>query len=110
MYWYWYDQVSASNLSCKPPITAFAFRSDLDANGGLDPYNFFPLFITLVKDVIAPKWSAVIRIMLKAGSFTGCWWSAKIIPVLNCSFSPLMENSRHISITFGLSKVYERLV
>ena len=77
-----YREVVDLPLTChpSPSLTTFAFRSnevrrlllDLDPYGGTDPLGMFPLFLKR-SDVMAPRLSAVFRLLVRLGSFPACW-------------------------------------
>ena len=66
-------------LTChpSPSHTTFAFRSrevrplllDLDPNGGIDLFGMFPFFLKRTADVMTPRLSAVLRRLVRLGSF-----------------------------------------
>ena len=78
-------------LTChaSPSLTSFAFRSsevrrlllDLDPYGGSDPLGMFPLFLKRTADVLAPRLSAVLRRLVRLGSFPACCRQANVTPI-----------------------------
>ena len=66
-------------LTCHPSprLTSFVFRSsevrrllfDLDAYGGSDPVGMFPLFLWRTADILAPRFSVVLRPLDRLVSF-----------------------------------------
>ena len=107
-------------LSCltQSRCNSSAFRSPvllhlllyLDTYGGVDPLGVFPLFLTMVADIIAPKCSLFLCGLIRRGSFAECWRSANVSAIPKGAPSDDRENYRPISITPILSKVNEKLV
>lgn len=85
------------------------FLSDFYAYGGTVHSNIFCCFWSVVI-FIAPKLAQRVQYLLKAGYLPVCWRSVIIAPVPKGALSPLADNYRPISITSGLSKVYEWLL
>ena len=52
----------------------------------------------------------MFRRLVRLGSFSACWRQANVIPIPKGPPSSSVANYRPISITSGLSKVFERLV
>ena len=106
------------NTESVPILTSMAFKSkeverlllDLDTHGGTDPVGMFPLFLKETAAVLAPKVSAVFRLLVRTGIFPKCWKVANITPIPKGSPSPDVTNYRPISITPIFSKVFEHLV
>lgn len=107
--------------TCFPEVklSSLAFRSrevkqlilDLDNYGGLDPNGIFPLFLTKNAQILAPKISAILRNLVRAGRFPLFWRSGNIAPLpKGGSSSSDPSDYRPISITPVLSKVFERLL
>ena len=57
-----------------------------------------------------PRLSVVFRRLVRLGSFMACWGQANVTPILKGPLSSSVANSRPISITSVLSKVFECLV
>ena len=101
-----------------PVFTGVAFRSrevrkllsNLDSHGGVDPLGQFPLLFKQCADIMAPKLSALFRILVRKGSFPIEWRCANITPIPKGSLSSNPADYRPISITPVLSKVYEKLI
>ena len=70
----------------------------------------FPLFLKRTADVLAPRLSVVLRLLVRLGSFPACWQQANATPIPNGPPSSSVANYRPISITSVLSKVIARLV
>ena len=68
--------------------------------------DVFPLFITMIADIIAPKLSNIFHKLIRLGSFPECWQSANVTAIPMDAPSTDMENYRPISITCILSKVH----
>ena len=107
--------------TCFPDVklSSLAFRSrevkqlllDLDNYGGTDPNGIFPLFLKKNAQVLAPKISAFLRKLVRAGSFSSFWRLGNIAPLpkgVSASSDP--SDYRPISITPVLSKIFERLL
>ena len=56
-----------------------------------------------------PRLRVAFRLLLRLGSFAACWRHANVTPIMKCPPSSSVANYRHISITSGLCKVFERL-
>ena len=107
-------------LTChsSPSLTSFAFRSsevrrlllNFDPYVGSDPLCMFPLFLKKTADVLAPHHSVVFRRLVCMGSFPACWSQANVTPIPKSPPSSSVANSRPISITSVLSKVFQLLV
>ena len=83
---------------------------ELDPHGGSDPSGMFPLFLKRTADVLATRLSVVFRRLVHLGSLPGCWRQANDIPIPKGPPSCFVAKYRPISVTSGLSKVFERLV
>ena len=59
---------------------------------------------------MVPRLSVVFRRLVRMGSFLACWRQANVTLIPKGPQSPSVANSRPISITSVLSKVFERLV
>ena len=59
---------------------------------------------------MAPCLSVVFRRLVRLGSFPACWRQANVTPVPKGPPPHSVANYRPISITSGLSKVFERLL
>ena len=70
----------------------------------------FRLFLKMVADIIAPKFSILFFGLIRRGSFPVCWRSANVTAIPKSAPSPDRENYSPISIIHILSKVYEKLV
>ena len=107
--------VSSSSHLC---FNSWAFRTpvllrlllDLNTYGCVDSLVVFPLFLKIVVDIIAPKFSIIFHLLIRLGSFPVCWRSANVTTIPKGTPSPDRENYRPISITPIMSKVYEKLV
>ena len=108
-------------LGCHPlpAFNTFAFRSseikfllsNLDTYGGTDPNGLFPLILKRLSSQLAPKLAVIFRLLVRQGSFSGCWRSGNITPIpKGSSSSPSPNDYRPISITPILSKIFERLL
>ena len=83
---------------------------DLDPYDGTDPLGMFPLFLKRTADVMATRFSAVFRWLVRLGSFMACWRQGNVTPIPKGPPSSSVANYRPISLTSVLSKVFERLV
>ena len=68
---------------------------DLDTYGGVDPLDVFPLFLKMVEDIIA-KLSIIFHGLIRRGSFSECWRSAKVTCILKGAQCPDRGNYRPI--------------
>ena len=79
---------------------------DLDPYGGTDPLGMFPLFLKRTADVMALRFSAVFRRLVRLGSFLPGWRQANVTPIPKGPPPSSVANYRPISITSVLSKVF----
>ena len=101
-----------------PAFCGIAFRAreverhllDLDPNGGVDPFDCFPMFFQRTASVLAPKLSRLFLRLLRCGEFPLEWRIADVTPIPKGPLSALVCNYRPISITPVMSKVFERLI
>ena len=106
--------------TCHPfsSLVTFAFRSpevkrlllDLNSDGATDPLGMFPLFREMTAEVLAPCLAMAFRRLLRLGSFPASWRVANVTPIPKGPPSSSAPNYRPISLTYILSKVFERLV
>ena len=70
-----------TSLSCfsLSRCNSLAFRTvllrlllDLDTSGSIDPLGVFPLFLKMVADNIAPKFSMIFHLLIRRGAFPEC--------------------------------------
>ena len=59
---------------------------------------------------MAPRLSVVFRRLVRMGCFPACWLQVNVTPILKGPPSSSVANSRPISTTSVLSKVFESLV
>ena len=70
----------------------------------------FPFLLKRTADVMTARFSVVFRLLVRLGSFPACWRQTNVTPVPKGPPSSSIVNSRPISITSVLSKVFDRLV
>ena len=78
--------VSSSSHVC---FNSWAFRTpvllrlllDLNTYGCVDSLVVFPLFLKIVADIIAPKFSIIFHLLIRLGSFPVCWRSANVTAI-----------------------------
>ena len=112
------EVVLPSTCHIAPVFTGIAFRSsevkklltNLDPHGGVDHLGQFPLLFKQCANIIAPKLSALFRILVRKGSFPIEWRNANITPIPKGPLSSNPSDYRPISITPVLSKVFEKLI
>ena len=66
------------------------------------------IIIIIISEVTSIDWLLVRLVRL--GSFPACWRQAKVAPIPKGPPSSSVANYRPISITYVLSKLFERLV
>ena len=69
-----------------------------------------PMFYKEIAGPFPPKYTKVLRILLRRGLFPECWRAANITSIPKSAPSSVVTEYRPISITPVLSKVYEKVI